>query len=185
MRKLVLNLFLVACVSFVSCSKSSDDASAAVTPSGTVTDCSSKTGIAKIVCLAENLKATLSASQLTTLQLEYNATNAKKWSNLPVTMVPRIGIRFGDLNATQLAAAKALLKEVTGSTANEGYDEISQLWLADDYLSANGGGTTYGAGQYYMAFLGVPSATATSTPSSRSARAAWRCSCRRLFFFAT
>lgn len=161
MEKVILNLSLFCVLAFASCSKSSDDASTDITPSGTVTDCGTKTGVAKVVCLAENFKATLSASQITTLQLEYNATNAKKWSNLPVTMVPRVGIRLGDLSATQLTAAKALLKEVTGSTANEGYDEINQLWLADDYLSTNGGGTSYGAGQYYIAFLGAPSTTAT------------------------
>lgn len=113
----------------------------------------------EVVNLANAFKATLSAAQITTLQLDYTLANAKKWSNLPVTMAARIGIRLGDLNATQLAAAKALIQAAAGTTANEGYAEIQQLWAADDYLSANGGGTTYGSGQYYMAFLGAPSMT--------------------------
>jgi hypothetical protein len=117
-------------------------------------------GIDKIVCLSENLKAELCTAQQSTLQLDYTATNAKTWSNLPVTFVKRLGVRFGDMNAKQLAAAKALIKEITG-TGTEGYNELTQLWAADEYLRINGGGSAYGEGQYYIAFLGTPSATGT------------------------
>lgn len=128
---------------------------------GSTTDCTAPTGVAKIVCLAEAFKATLSTSQLSIAQLEYNATNAKKWSNLPASMSARYGINFGALNATQLAAAKALVKEASGTVANEGYDEAVQIWDADDYLSVNGGGSTYGSGNYYLSILGTPSMTGT------------------------
>ena len=117
------------------------------------------TGVAKIVCLADEFKATLSASQLTTLELSYSLANAKQWSNLPTTFVSRLGLKFGDLNATQLAAVKALIQEISGTTVNEGYDEANQLWLADEYLKNNGGGNSYGEGLYYIAFLGTPSLT--------------------------
>ena len=40
----------------------------------------------------------------------YNKTAATRWSNLPVEMAPRVGIRLGDLNASQTAAANALLR---------------------------------------------------------------------------
>lgn len=123
--------------------------------------CDQLTGLEKVVCLADEFKALLSASQITTVQLDYNLANAKKWSNLPVNLSPRIGIRFGDLNATQLAKAKELIQAATGTTANEGYAEVQQLWAADDYLTQNGGGSGYGSGQYYMAFLGTPSTTGT------------------------
>ncbi len=115
----------------------------------------------EVVNLANAFKATLSSTQLATAQLTYSLANAQKWSNLPVTMSPRIGIRFGDLSATQLAAAKALIRAATGTGANEGYAELEQLWAADEYLGANGGGTTYSAGQYYIAFLGTPAMTGT------------------------
>ncbi|MDI9357307.1 MAG: DUF3500 domain-containing protein, partial [Chitinophagaceae bacterium] len=124
------------------------------------TDCNTATGITKIICLTDAFKSTLSASQISTVQLEYNATNAAKWSNLPNGLYNgRLGIRLGDLNSTQLSSAKALIKEVTGSITNEGFDEIQQLWAADDYLGANGGGSTYSAGQFFIAFLGTPSTT--------------------------
>jgi hypothetical protein len=115
----------------------------------------------EIVNLANAFKATLNATQLATAELTYSLANAKKWSNLPVTMSPRIGIRFGDLSAAQLAAAKAVIRAATGTNANEGYAELEQLWAADEYLGANGGGTAYSAGQYYLAFLGTPAMTGT------------------------
>jgi Protein of unknown function (DUF3500)/Secretion system C-terminal sorting domain len=117
----------------------------------------------EIVDLSNAFKATLSATQLATTQLEYNLPNAAQWSNFPVTFAnaKRLGIRFGDLNATQLAAAKTLIKAASGTTEHEGYAEIEQLWAADQYLGANGGGDTYGNGQYYIAFLGNPSMTGT------------------------
>lgn len=123
--------------------------------------CETLTGTERIVCLAEDFKASLSATQVAQLQLSYNLTNAQKWSNLPVTLASRIGVRFGDLNADQLAKAKLLIREVLGTKTNEGYAEVEQLWAVDQYLSQNGGGSTYGSGQYYMAFLGTPSVTGT------------------------
>jgi hypothetical protein len=130
--------------------------------STSTTDCSTATGLAKVVCLAETFKATLTAAQLATVQLTYTKTDAVKWSNLPqaLTQNKRVGINFGALSAMQLAAAKALLTAVLAqNVTNEGYDEMEGNLAADDYLAANGGGTTYGAGNYYLAFLGTPSTT--------------------------
>ncbi|RZK62772.1 MAG: DUF3500 domain-containing protein [Hymenobacter sp.] len=131
----------------------------------TVSTCASATGIAKVVCLADAFKAQLDGTQLTTLQRTYSTTEAKKWSNLPQGLVgssnKRVGLSFGAMTTTQIQYAKALLKEVAGTTANEGWDELQQLLNADEYLNANGGGSTYGAANYYLAFLGTPAATGT------------------------
>lgn len=132
-----------------------------VSASAATSNCDSQTGVARIVCLAEAFKATLTSSQISTLQLSYTYSNAKTWSNLPAAMSPRIGIKLGSLSSTQLAAAKALIKEMTGTTVNEGFDEVVQVWGADDYLGANGGGSDYGSGNYYLSFLGTPSTTGT------------------------
>jgi hypothetical protein len=124
------------------------------------TACDALTGIDKIICLADAFKATLSSTQLATAQLSYSFEDASKWSNLPQSLSKnRVGIQFGTLNATQLAAAKELLKAMTGTTANEGYAELTALLAADDYLNTAGGGSGYGAGNYFMAFLGTPSKT--------------------------
>jgi hypothetical protein len=140
-------------------SNDSDDPTTPTDP--TAKDCSTLVGLSKVVCLAENFKASLDASQLAAVQLTYSKTNAANWSNLPQALVrtKRVGIAFSALNATQLSAAKALLKEVSGTVANEGYAELSQILAADNYLLANGGGSTYGEGNYYLAFLGTPSLT--------------------------
>ncbi|GAB2535893.1 DUF3500 domain-containing protein [Spirosoma aerophilum] len=125
------------------------------------TNCSSATGLAQVVCLAEAFKATLTATQLATLQLTYTKANAVRWSNLPEGLYKnRVGISWGSLSATQLTAARALMAVVLAQGVNnEGFDEMEGNLVADDYLAANGGGADYGRGNYYMAFLGTPSTT--------------------------
>ena len=95
------------------------------------------------------------------MQLTYSKTNAQRWSNFPEGLYRnRVGIKLGALNDTQLAAFRALMSEVlVQNVSNEGYDEMIGNLVADDYLGANGGGTTYGAGEFYTAFLGTPSTT--------------------------
>ena len=122
-------------------------------------DCSSLSGIEKIVCMADEFKALLSSSQLSTVQRSYSITEAKKWSNLP--NADRVGLTFGNMTDEQVESAKALLAEVSGTTENEGWDELQQMLYADDYLQENGGGSAYGEDNYYLAFLGTPAETGT------------------------
>ena len=118
------------------------------------------TDVSKLVALAEAFKATLTASQLTAVQLAYSKADATKWSNLPQALSRnRVGLATSTFSATQLAAFKTLLKAVTGSSDNEGNAEMLGILAADDYLGANGGGADYGSGNYFIAFLGMPSAT--------------------------
>lgn len=170
---LPVGLLLATGLAFTACKK--DDAAASTSTSSsstsnpdpaTVSACTSTaTGIAKIVCLADAFKSQLDGTQLTTLQRTYAVSDAKKWSNLPQGLVnssaKRVGLSFGAMTSTQVQYAKALLKEVSGTTANEGWDEMQQLLNADEYLNANGGGSTYGAANYYIAFLGTPAPTGT------------------------
>ncbi|MDO7854057.1 DUF3500 domain-containing protein [Hymenobacter convexus] len=161
---------VAAAACFTACSK---DDTVTTTSSNTaanpepiaVTACTSATGIAKVICLAEAFKSQLDATQLATVQRTYSVAEAKKWSNLPQGLVSsankRVGLNFGAMTTTQIQYAKALIKEVAGTAANEGWDEIQQIINADEYLAANGGGTTYGAGNYYIALLGTPALTGT------------------------
>ena len=161
----LLALFTLSCSSSEESSEVTPDTGAtssvtealAVTAS-TNTSCSSTSGIAKVVCLAEAFKSTLSSSQVSTMQLTYNQTNTRKWSNLPAGMSARVGIDLGALNDTQLAAFRDLMVAVLEvGTSNEGYDEMLGNLVADDYLTTIGGGSDYGAGNYYLSFLGTPS----------------------------
>lgn len=115
----------------------------------------------EIIDLANTFKATLSASQITTLQLSYTLTNARTWSNLPASMSARLGLKMGTLTTTQLTAARNLIQAMTGTPTGEGYNELQGLWVADDYLSVNGGGANYGNGNFYIAFFGTPAMTGT------------------------
>ncbi len=114
-----------------------------------------------IVDLANTFKATLTSSQIATLQLSYTLSNAETWSNLPAAMSARLGLRLGTLTTTQLAAARNLIQAMTG-TGNEGYNEVYGLWMADDFLVASGASSSqYGSGQFYIGFFGTPSLTGT------------------------
>ena len=73
----------------------------------------------------------------------------------------RVGISLGELSEDQLTAFTTLLQAATGTTTGLGYDEITAQLAADDYLAANGGGDTYGRGQFYVALLGSPQDTGT------------------------
>lgn len=117
--------------------------------------------IDRVITLANDFKETLSPTQIADLEFEYTMENIKVWSNLPAALFPRLGIKIGDLNETQKKAIKSLIKEMTGSVANEGWDEIQQVWLADDFLNTKESGGKYGSGNYYVAFLGKPSMTST------------------------
>lgn len=132
---------------------------AATTPS-TGSAWSIDTDIANIVKTAEAFKATLTATQVSALQYTYTKAQAQKWSNFPESIYRgRIGLQTSTLSATQLTAFLALLKASSSTVANEGYEEYTGILDADDYLGANGGGSGYGAGNYYIGFLGTPSTT--------------------------
>ena len=94
------------------------------------------------------------------MQLTYSKTNAQKWSNLPASLSSRIGINLGSLSSTQLAAFRDLMVAVLASgVTDEGYDEMLGNLVADDYLATIGGGSGYGAANFYLSFLGTPSTT--------------------------
>lgn len=120
----------------------------------------SATGIAQVVALTEAFKVTLSSTQLTTTQLTYTKANAQKWSNLPAGLSARNGINLGSLSTAQLTAFRAMMQAVLAlSATDEGYDELLGNLVADDYLNTIGGGSDYGADDYYLSILGTPSTT--------------------------
>ncbi|WP_343037782.1 DUF3500 domain-containing protein, partial [Pseudoxanthomonas gei] len=82
---------------------------------------------AQVVALANAFLATLSTTQQATVVLTLNLTNAKRWSNLPCGVSCRNGLAFSSLSATQLAAAKAVIQAASGTVANEGYSEFTQI----------------------------------------------------------
>ena len=119
--------------------------------------------VTDVVNAANAFLATLSTAQRSTVLQAFNATTVTKWSNFPIAGYnQRIGIRLDALTAAQKTAALAVVQAATGTTANEGFDEIQQIRTADDFLADHAGGSTiFGNGIYFLAFLGQPSTSGT------------------------
>ena len=135
------------------------NASGSVTSSAatlTVSTTTAGTLSTEVTTAAQAFLATLSSSQQSTVQLAWSLDAGRKWSNLPAAMVARNGLSWGALSTAQKTAARTLISTALGSTGNALH---LGMQAADDYLNANGGGSTYGAGNYYIAFLGTPSAS--------------------------
>jgi hypothetical protein len=103
---------------------------------------------------AQAFLATLSTTQQAQVQLAWSLDTARRWSNLPASMVSRNGLSWSSLSTAQRTAARALIATALSSTG----DTLHQgLQAADDYLYASGAGSSYGSGNYYIALLGTPS----------------------------
>lgn len=80
----------------------------------------------------------------------------KRWSNLPTSMVKRLGLRMGDLTKAQRDAAMAML---AAALSPQGYEKVVQIVEGDEVLRKEGGGgrPMFGRDEYYISFLGQPS----------------------------
>ncbi len=135
-------------------SSTSSSVTVTVTATTTSSTCSSYTATPLIVCLAQAYYATLTTAQQASTVYSYTLANAEIWSNLPGPT--RNGLMFGVLTTDQQTAGLALIQAALSS---DGYTRFGNIRTADDYLNANGGGSAYGSGRYYIAFLGTPSTT--------------------------
>ncbi|MBT0958894.1 DUF3500 domain-containing protein [Alphaproteobacteria bacterium KMM 3653] len=126
--------------------------------------CGTDPGHARLVCLADLLKGSVSEENLENLQLDYSVGEAKNWSNLPAGAFPaRPGVFLGEFSVEERGIVKAILQEAASQTDNEGYDELEQTLNADDYIGSIS--TDYGVGyasfNSKFAFLGTPAETGT------------------------
>lgn len=119
----------------------------------------STAAVSDVVTAANTFLNTLSTSQKAKVLLSFTEANATAWSNLPCGSSCRVGIQFSTLSSTQLAAAKAVVQAATGTGSGTGYDQVSKILAADDYLGQKANG--YSSGNYYLAFLGTPSTSGT------------------------
>lgn len=174
MKKWMLGLYAiviaVGAVGFIAAKKQTNvSASTEIKPIANVTrvkfaGCSTaKTPVGKILCAVQDFEATLTPEQLAAVQFKYEKENAIKWSNLPCVDACHIGLKFSTLTDKQRAAAMALVATASGKTPNEGFSEINQIIAADDIMKTTPAAArnSYSSGNYYIAFLGTPSATGT------------------------
>jgi hypothetical protein len=131
-----------------------------------------QTATSKIVTAANSFLATLDEKQRQSVVFAFDdQEQRKRWSNFPITMVPRAGISFKDMNAAQTSAAMALL---SSALSPRGFEKVQQIMQGDEVLKTNegngggrgpggrgrggpGGGLLFGKDLYYFSILGTPS----------------------------
>jgi hypothetical protein len=131
-----------------------------------------QTPVARAVAAANKFLESLDDKQRGQALLEFNSPKRSGWSNLPVTFVPRNGVRMGDLTPAQRDAALGVLQAVLSKA---GYQKVIDIMNADQALADKGGGKggkggkgdkggkggkkgpAFGNDNYYLALFGKPS----------------------------
>jgi hypothetical protein len=111
----------------------------------------------KIVASANGFLSSLDDGQRSKVLFDFNdAAQRVKWSNLPTTMVPRAGLKMGDLTGPQRKAAMELL---AATLSKRGYEKVLTIVEGDEALKvASGGrGSMFGRDLFYISLLGKPS----------------------------
>ena len=113
---------------------------------------------ARIVVAANRFLATLDQQQRKNVLFAFDdEAQRARWSNFPVRMTPRAGLKMGDLSATQRSAAMSLLATVLSA---RGYEKVQQIVEGDEVLKANErNNPMFGRDLYYISLLGTPSET--------------------------
>lgn len=113
----------------------------------------------EIVAAANKFLASLDDGQRSKVVFDFKDNEQRKrWSNLPQAMFKRAGLRLGDLSQTQRSAAMGVL---AAALSPQGYEKAVQIVEGDEVLrkNDNGGRPIFGHDEYYISFLGKPSAT--------------------------
>jgi hypothetical protein len=115
---------------------------------------------ARIAQAAEAFLDTLNETQRAKVIFDFgDKAQRARWSNLPLNMAERRGLRMSDLSAAQRAAVMAVLE---ATLSKMGYEKIVGIMESDEVLKRNakGRGPPFGRDEYVISFLGKPSATA-------------------------
>ncbi len=117
----------------------------------------------RAVAAAQAFLDVLDAKQKEKAAFEFASPKKSNWSNLPVTMVPRNGVRLGDLTKEQRAKAMDVMAAVLSKA---GYQKVVDIMEGDQKLAeggrggrGGGNGPMFGADLYYLAIFGKPSET--------------------------
>ena len=166
-----LSLLLAGCSSDTaeSSGATNSDTSSASSTSAASTGIVSASDAAVVdaaVTAANAFLDSLESTQRESAVFSYDDLSAKEgsWSNFPSgAFQGRQGVMLGDLDATQRAAALAVVDSVL---SDQGMEQIREIMTADDWLGDNsattsggggGGGVSFGSDNYYLALYGDPS----------------------------
>ncbi|HWN94718.1 MAG TPA: DUF3500 domain-containing protein [Methylomirabilota bacterium] len=113
----------------------------------------------KIASAAAAFLDTLDDTQRGKVSFAFNdAAQRIRWSNLPVSMAEHRGLRMGDLKANQRDAVMNLLAT---TLSKMGYEKVVGIVESDEVLRKQSpkGAPPFGRDEYFISFLGKPSAT--------------------------
>jgi hypothetical protein len=131
-------------------------------PAANSTDCRNDSRVhgqpQDVADAARHLSSALSQAERAQLERPLGREAAIHWSNLPIAIVPREGLRLGDLTPSQVQSARALLDAALSACGLELLDDIR---LADDELvPLDTRHIGWGSGNYYLTIIGEPSSHA-------------------------
>jgi hypothetical protein len=107
-----------------------------------------------VVAAAVSFAKMLTPAERALLERPFTRESAILWSNLPIAIVPRAGLRLGDLDPAKSAAAHQLAEAALSACGLELLDEIR---LADDFLMPlDTRKIGWSGGNYYLTLLGTP-----------------------------
>jgi hypothetical protein len=110
----------------------------------------------KVVAAAKSFLASLDEKQRKDVQFAFDDEKQRvRWSNLPVSMVARAGLKMGDLNAAQKQAAMNLL---AAALSRRGYEKVQQIVEGDQVLKTSSNNSPmFGRDLFFISILGAPS----------------------------
>jgi len=136
------------CVLLAACSRPTAQQQQNAATAGTTT---AADATARTVAAAEAFLATLDDGGRTKISFDFNNQQKSKWSNFPVGVYPRNGVRWGDLNATQRDAA---LRVLSTALSKRGLQKVQQIMEGDEVLKA--AEALHGSGPMGSASAGTP-----------------------------
>ena len=134
-------------------------------------DDSSITPTARAVKSADAFLNSLDAAKREKTVYGFDDAKKSKWSNFPVSVAPRNGVRLGDLSVAQRTLA---MQAVASVLSKSGYQKMLDIMDGDQQLAKTdgkggkggkgkggkgGGGGMFGSDLYYLAIFGKPSLT--------------------------
>ncbi len=110
----------------------------------------------KIVKAAKSFLSSLDGGQRDKVLFAFDDEKQRaRWSNLPVSIVPRAGLKLGELNPAQRKAAMDLLAT---TLSQRGYEKVRQIMEADDVLKKTSNNSPmFGTDLFCISIMGTPS----------------------------
>src|SRR6266567_1206147 len=121
-----------------------------------VTAATAQTATSRIVSAANNFFSTLDEKQHQKVLFAFDDEKQRaRWSNLPVSFVPRAGVSLKEMNTVQRNAALAL---VSSALSRRGFEKVEQIMEGDEVNKIKeGNNPIFGKDLYFISILGKPS----------------------------